>query len=161
MIIDFSPLTKILSKIADAINKLSVSFDTAKNITRVYLVASQSIVQNIWTKVLVDTVVIDTQNFFNLSTRRYEARVSGYYHISAQCYLQSFSGTMVVGIFRNGSLASSAKALYSASTGGCAVSDILYLNAGDYVELYVQHNASSSILLSNGINNNFLAIHKL
>lgn len=117
-----------------------------------YLNSTQAITGGVWTKVQLNAELFDTANAFNTSTNRFTPAVAGYYQINAQPggIDTTYSGGNATGIYKNGSLYSSA---YIANTGIPAISNLVYLNGStDYVELYVYLGTSQNLTASAGSN---------
>lgn len=117
-----------------------------------YLNSTQAITGGVWTKVQLNAELFDTASAFNTSTNRFTPLVAGYYQINAQpgSIDSTYSGGNATGIYKNGSLYSSA---YIANTGIPAISNLVYLNGStDYVELYVYLGTSQNLTASSGSN---------
>lgn len=121
-------------------------------------------------KVTIDTVTADTHAAFSTANNRYVAPVSGYYDFSAAI---TFSGTNVLaneyylGFYKNGS-AVVYPGWYRASAGTSFLltgnSGPIYLNAGDYVELYVfgvGNNSASTLTVAGGSTNTWFSGKRL
>ena len=113
-----------------------------------YSNANQTIAENTWTKVNINTELFDTASAFNTSTYRFQPAVSGYYQVSGgtrQFTPGAFSYTFV-GIWKNGgSLFETTGAIYLSSYSVLTLSNLVYLNGStDYVELYAFASASNT-----------------
>jgi len=114
---------------------------------RAYLSANQtSFPDAATTKINLDTVSYNPGGNFSTDNKRFDVTVDGYYTILARVY---FTGSTISAahcdIYVNGSQSSSGYSLSGQSTGVFSVHthDILYLQAGDYVELYGYCNVGS------------------
>ena len=119
-----------------------------------YANANQSVTSGVLTKINLNTETFDTNNNFDTSTYRFTPTVSGYYQINGVFQSQATNmSAMVLNIYKNGS---SYKSQTSNLTGtpaffSMSISDVVYLNGStDYIELYGQINASSSLIISGG-----------
>lgn len=117
-----------------------------------YASGTQSVSNNTWTKVTLDTEVFDTNN--NFASSRFTPTVAGYYQVNASLCLygtSSFPIEQVGAVYVNGStyhwicdispnasLTSNNFSLVSGST-------IVYLNGStDYIELYGYYYGSGA-----------------
>jgi hypothetical protein len=112
-----------------------------------YQSSAQSVANNTWTKVQLQTENFDTANAFDSTTNyRFTPLVAGYYQINGNTVLGLLSGTIGTQIYKNGSGAS--LGTYGTQIGGfgsSAVSTLIYLNGStDYVELYVYQTSGVS-----------------
>lgn len=93
-----------------------------------YLGSNQSISNNTFTKVLINTEEYDTNSCFDTSTSRFTPNIAGYYQITVAAQITGGGGGY---IYRNGASFKN----FSSSSGGTA---LLYLNGStDYAEYYV------------------------
>ena len=127
--------------------------DNAPNIApkcRVYLSATQeNIANDTWTKVLFDTESYDIGSDYDVANKRFVAPVTGYYLVNVN--IGYFVTGMVAdkkyyaGIYVNGALYSaniSQASIVSDHT--ASVSDIVYVEAGQYIEGYTRHVAGAT-----------------
>jgi len=131
-------------------NNLSTGTVTTK--TRAYLGNAQPVlVARAITKVLLDTKSFDVLNEFDLTNHRFVASTSGYYFVKGSLALDN-SGTganVKTGnayIYINGTMVSAFQ--IQGSYDNPIVSDLIYLNAGDYVELWCALTQAGSITVS-------------
>lgn len=135
---------------------------------RAYLNANQlNVATATATKVLLDTIDYDTNNNFDVTTNhRWTSPVTGYYLITgsiASKDTEGVSGTRwITEIFKNGSVIKYSAA-YHAGTSGVVVvnSDIFLLNATDYIELFLYHEAGANKTIQSSSPDTSLAIHLL
>jgi hypothetical protein len=128
---------------------MSNDTDTRVIASRAYKASNQTSVNTnaSYVKINLDTTLYDTHSGF--ASNKYTAPISGYYQVSA---LIGLAGTNVLNnfylaaIYKNGSLFSGGVAQYPVATGAfsVSVSDIVQLNAGDYIELYLYGNGNNS-----------------
>ena len=105
---------------------------------------AQSIGNASWTKLTFDTEEFDTDGKF--ASDRFTPTVAGYYQISGGLYFGATSGACVINIDKNGSgykrgAQGTGVTGFGMETG---VSALIYLDADDYVELYVYQNSGGS-----------------
>jgi hypothetical protein len=103
-----------------------------------------------FTKVNFSTADFNIGNAFNTSNSRFAPAAPGYYAISAQVSVNIPNGTLMSNwIYKNGSQYSYNK---NADVGSgyftAAISDSLYLNGTDYVEIYVWQGGSTTLTIS-------------
>jgi len=135
---------------------------------RARLSAGQSIPRNVWTKLLLTVEDFDNNNDFDIINNRFVAPVMGIYQISYSVYVFEVVNGDVLGsaIYKNSVIAGGYE-LSQATTVGvidCSNSgaDILLLNIGDYIELFVFHtSAIGNRIFPQMVDSNYLAIHKI
>ena len=138
-----------------------------KNKCRVYLNANQNdLVSAQWTKVLLDSENYDPNNNFDISTNhRYTVPISGYYLITSSVCFTSVVAAKRYGmaIYKNGAYLSENDGHASvADTFSLEITDIVYLEKDDYIELYALSIAGVNtvdILGYSGLT--YLSIHLL
>lgn len=123
-------------------------------------VSSQSLTQNVNTKVLFDTVVFDTANNFSVANSRFTPSVAGYYSIYTAIQILGTATTPNVTFSKNGSTDSYAN--YPAITSANMIlngATLMYLNGTtDYVEIYTAvGSAGNSVNNGNTFFAGFLA----
>ncbi len=116
-----------------------------KTLVRVFLETSQSIPSSTLTVVNFDAVDYDVTGDFNITTDRFICPTSGYYFISCKVHFISMVGGEFInlGLYRDGILVAENVA-HASNTASLSTSftDILYLNAIDYLEVKVYHTGS-------------------
>lgn len=150
---------------------MSSDADTRVVAARMYRGSNQTGVNpnNTYVKINIDTTSFDTHAAFSVANNRYVAQVPGIYRVSGSIYLV---GTNVLNnlyqgnIYKNGSLYAAGVGHYPAATGphSLIVSDLVQLNAGDYVELYLYgagNNSSSTLTVSGVSSNTYLSVEKI
>ena len=107
--------------------------------------ANASISHATYTKVEIDTEVVDTDSKFETSNYRFTPTVAGYYIIGGFVRFDSATSTedCMIGIHKNGSV------YYKHVEGKSNVTtkhinQVVYLDSNDYVELYCYQNSGSS-----------------
>ena len=114
-----------------------------------YLASTQSVTNNVATKVTINTEVFDTNNNFDNATNyRFTPTVSGYYQVNGVVRFSAGSSLSAgwISIYKNGSEYSRGTEYNTALTGvpQLVVTDIVYFNGStDYIELYALNNANS------------------
>lgn len=105
---------------------------------------AQTIGNASWTKLTFNTEEFDTDGKF--ASDRFTPTVAGYYQISGGLYFGATSGACVINIYKNG-VGNKRGAQGTGVTGfgmATGVSALIYLDADDYVELYVYQNSGGS-----------------
>jgi hypothetical protein len=117
------------------------------------------------TKVQFNAEDYDRYNEYDITTNhRFTALGTGYYIVQAQIQFDEItSGTPTELIAKkNGAVIT--RYVHTPGQGAAlilALTDIIYLSATDYIEIYCYHECAGSVDLVNGTANSFLAIHKL
>lgn len=102
---------------------------------------------------------------------KYTAQVPGFYSVKAMIQLSSGADwddgdALSLNLYKNGSKVSTMgrQTLAAASAGiamSCLGSDVVYLSAGDYVDVRANQNSGSSKTLNGTATDNYIAIHRL
>jgi hypothetical protein len=101
-----------------------------------------------WTKVPLDTLNFDTGSNMDVATNnRFDVPVSGYYQVEA-AMLQTANTYGYVSIYKNGTQISQAGG--SADTDRAETTDLIYCEAGDYLELWV-YSGSGALNVDSGL----------
>lgn len=137
---------------------------TAK--ARAYRTTTQSINNAAATKVQLDGESYDVgSNFDNATNYRFVAPVTGYYMVVGSVAFDDLADgkQSIAYIYVNGSPVTQARTMTAGATEDTetTVSDIIYLTASQYVELYCLHNHGSARNLKGGSALTFLAVHLL
>jgi hypothetical protein len=110
-----------------------------------YNTSAQSVSNNTFTKVTLQTEVFDTNNNFASST--FTPTVAGYYQINGVLRATGTSMTGAIAVlYKNGSVYTYGQAFDGVTTGSAQLtaSEIIYMNGStDYVELYGYITATS------------------
>ena len=116
-----------------------------KPLARAFASSGHSVPDHTWAVVDFDVEDYDVTADFNIVTDRFICPTSGYYVISGKVtFLVMLAGENIyVGVFREGILEIDSS-VYGSQTVSLSVSftDIVYLNARDYVEVRVYHTGS-------------------
>lgn len=113
---------------------------------RAYQATLQSISDNTFTKLTLNTEVFDTNSNYDTSTYRFTPTVSGYYFISGTIYFNAANQYLTVAIYKNGSRdAHGFQSGNGAYVYGSTATALIYLNGStDYVELYGYQNSGTA-----------------
>jgi hypothetical protein len=133
---------------------------------RVHLSADQSIPNETFQKVALNTEDFDTLNEFDPVTNyRFTATKAGYYQVNASTF---FYSTPAAGkyydilIFKNGGSFARGRQVSPSTEGLTAnASAVINLAVGDYIELYVYHNTGVAVLLYCDSSLTQMSIHRL
>ena len=109
----------------------------AKIVLSAYNSANQSVSSNVWTKISVDTITVDTQGAFDSVNNRFVAKQAGVYIVNGLVYANtSTPGIQGVRIYKNGVFVTG-YVMSNVDNGELAISTCVYLNGTtDYVELW-------------------------
>lgn len=125
--------------------------------------SNQSISDVTITKVALDTEQYDPgSNFDAVTNNRFVAPVTGYYVVTGQVTMQTTgSGKRVIAyIYKNGSAYAEAPTSTGVSTNnGSNISDIIPLNATDYLELFVYQDSGGAINVKGTAAETYMAAH--
>lgn len=158
---------------------VDIPFDTWRKIENLWLgniegiskvrayraTSSQTIATDTLTKVQFNAESYDSQGEFDSTTNyRFTATKAGYYAIIASLIWSDNVATKVyeLRISKNG--AEVAKTWVVGSDGGntpVTLSDIIYLAAGDYIEIYGFQNTGGNVNVVYSASMSFMTIHKL
>jgi len=116
-----------------------------------------------------DKILLDVENFDlgnNFGSYKYTAPITGYYQVNAAVLYYDVHGKLYLAtmtVRKNGVICSSAPywAGVDKTWVGTSVNDIVYLTAGQYLELfgYVQTTDSSSAVIYGGSAYTFMSVH--
>lgn len=138
---------------------LSYTPATAPPPSRAYRSAALTPAANTAVKIPLDTISFDPNGYMDTATNhRYNVPAAGYYHVDAQVFLAGAGGyDMQLWIYKNGAQVTQGGTTHTSGFWTAAnASDVIYCQAGDYLELYV-YTASSVALEING-DSNFLSV---
>jgi hypothetical protein len=130
---------------------------------RAYRSAALSISDITNTEIVVDTSSYDAGSDFNLATGRFTAPATGVYSVRGQVSFASLADTeeMRCYLAKNGTLVTRGDrtAIGNGTAVDLNVADMLRLDAGDYLSIWVWYNgASGTEALTVGPESNFLAV---
>lgn len=123
-----------------------------------------------WTKMAYNTETYDERSEYDHTTNfRFTADNAGYYQVNANVLSASVSWTATqvwqIAIYKNGGIwCIGFRFFANANVTGYAtsrVSDIVQLNADDYVEIFVFHTQGGSVNTHADPNFNYFSIHRL
>lgn len=111
-------------------------------------------------------IQFNTENFDNLNeydnavNYRFTAQATGYYLVIGNVFLDDMSATTTVRIYiyKNGS-SHAERGIIGAHKIGIA--DVVYLAAGEYVDIRCSHNRGYGVWILPGSENTFIAVHRL
>jgi hypothetical protein len=123
-----------------------------------YRGSNQTLTQNTYVKVQINTESFDTNSNFDSTTNyRFTPTVAGYYQLNAQMQLNTSSGVLFIAIYKNGTQAQASGVAASFGAGSVlSISSLVSANGStDYFEIFVySDNASPQI---NGSTNSFFS----
>jgi hypothetical protein len=156
-------IERLLTDIALAIRNRGPVFTNPYKCSVCLSTSQLNLVDNTWTKVLLDSVIYDPNS--NFSSYAYTVPISGYY----AAHWQAVFTTTVLGklydvaLFVNGASVRDSSVLTSAANSVWVhSSDNIYLSAGDVITLYVRsHSAVNTTDLASGQSYTKLSLHLL
>lgn len=133
----------------DSSAKFSSTIVSSPARVRVQRGTAQSIPHNTWTKVQLNTEVYDTGNNFDSTTNyRFTAPVTGDYFIRGTLFMAGALMQTAIDFYVNGvSLGVIYQDNRQQTTNSPQWVDMIYLTAGDYVEMYIWHFFGSAASL--------------
>ncbi|MHA1241112.1 MAG: C1q-like domain-containing protein [Promethearchaeota archaeon] len=135
-------------------NHISIPEDN-QPITRVYRYTDYNLTTIAWTIVDFDTIEIDLDDNFNITTNRFNCSKPGYYLISGQVsYNPYVVGEAVhVAIYKN-NFNEATNVVHASNTGiiSARVVDVINMTKGDMITLRVYHTTVVSETIYSGIN---------
>jgi len=130
-------------------DNVRLSVDSAGRVTRpyqpvfsAYRNANQSITANTVTKVLLNATEFNIGSHFDTSTSRFNAPVTGAYLFTATIQFQA-NGSPHTNFYKNGSDYINGFADFGTGAQASTQSRIMYLTAGDFIELFGYHTANT------------------
>lgn len=136
---------------------------------------TQAIANNTWLKVQLNAENFDEKSEFDSTTNyRFTAKEDGYYQISGRVRFTTPTNITLAGayasvaIYLNGALYSYGNNLVWADAGnddidtnnGLLYSDLIYMTAGQYIELWAFQNSGNAATINLGSAETYLSIHK-
>lgn len=143
--------------------------------SRAYRNADQLVTTGTWTKILFNAVSFDEKSEFDAVTNKFTAKEEGYYQVNARTEFDFSSATDVnpdsyiaIAVYVNGIEYSLGNKLGLSTNNtrliryNCApvVADVIYLQAGQTVEIFVYQNTGYSYNLLYGPSVTYASIHK-
>ncbi|MHA1241087.1 MAG: C1q-like domain-containing protein [Promethearchaeota archaeon] len=136
-------------------NEISIPEDN-QPITRVYRSTDYNLSTIAWIIVDFDTIEIDLDDNFNITTNRFNCSKAGYYLISGQVsYYPYVVGEAVhVAIYKNSLINKATNVVHASNTGiiSASVVDVINMTEGDTIDLRVYHTSGVSETIYSGIN---------
>lgn len=143
---------------------MSNDTDTRVVTARANRSGSQSLSNTTYTKIQLNNVGFDTHGAFDSATNyRYTAQVPGYYLVTGSIrFAVNATGSRYVNVYKNGSLSFySQSGGYSADETVMQTTDRVFLNAGDYLELYGYQSSGGSLNVAGDINGTYLSVNRI
>ncbi len=132
---------------------------------RARLSVNQTIATGTWTQLSLATKDWDIQNEFNTTTYRFTATKAGKYLVVLNGRIETLAdgNSMLIAIYKNGALAGSYNTIIlgAAGSGFLIGTDILSLNANDYIDFYIYHNYGASRTAEASMFNNYMVVTKI
>ena len=119
--------------------------ESPKPLTRAFVVTSYSMLDTVWVKIDFDVLDYDVSGDFNLTTDRFICPTGGYYLISVMLTFSDMQDgeTIRVGVFSESFFEAGSVAHASHATDlSVGFTDIVFLNAGDYIEFGAYHTGA-------------------
>jgi len=139
---------------------------TQQSGARMYLnTAPQVFTDGVVAKVTLNAITYDVLTEADITTdNRFVAKQSGYYQINGAVYFATTVAAKryAAKICKNGAVYSQVTN-HSSNTGliGVMVSDIIWLDTDDYLELWARHDAGENQSVTNGATLTYLSIRKI
>ena len=132
---------------------------------RAYLAtANQSIPNATYTLVALNAKEYDNLGEYDTVNFKFKASAPGYYLIIGSCCLSSGvdNQRLISVLYKNGvGVAYSFSTISGANNASATVTNIQFLNAADYIQLYVYQNAGAAKEIYCGTKFTWLVVHKL
>ena len=108
-----------------------------------YASTNQALSAGVYTKVLFDTEVFDTNS--NFTSSRFTPTIAGYYQVNTNIYASGATTNTQISFYKNGS-ANSTPVYISANYIMQGATDLIYCNGStDYVEVYFNSQFASTV----------------
>jgi len=142
--------TWVTSTMIAGIDKSVLTTDSNPYKFRVTKTSAQNTSAGSYVKVTFNTETFDTNNNFDSTdNHRYTVPVDGYYQINGYVNLAANGGNFVLAaLYKNGTVYQRGDQINSTGACGVTYSDLIYMVAGDYIELFVF--ASNTVALDIG-----------
>lgn len=143
---------------------MSHDADTRVVAARVYKGASQSITNNVETKVTVDNSSFDRSGLFDSVNSRLTVKTPGTYRLSGSVsFASSSSNIRIAYIAKNGtiSVGNQIQAISAGASTTVQVSDVFEAVAGDYFELWAYQNSGGSLNVNGTSSGTYLTLERL
>lgn len=123
---------------------------------------------NTETIVPFDTKSRDALNDFSISTYTFTAKAQGYYSVAARLGITTIGGVLLNLHYKqynsSGTLLLDDAAYYEALSSDpihLSIGGNYFMNANDYLTISLSNNTSSSVMVSGGLVNNYLNVHRI
>lgn len=127
---------------------------------RVYRNAAFTTVAGVWTKIPFDSKEYDPENLFSITNSRLTISESGTYAISSRYSQNNPSNAItLIACYKNGVLVTMGSEARVAGYFGVNLTDFLYLNKGDYLEVFYYTSSISNFDVNSS--KCYFSIHKL
>ena len=127
--------------------------------------STQTISNTTFTKIAFNAETYDVDSEFDSTTNnRFVATTTGYYLVVGNILWNSSvdQSAHLMRIYRNGSSVSSSNIKSSGTSSFTQrISDVVYLTATQYIELFVYQNTGGDVNISGDTTENFITIHRL
>jgi len=123
-----------------------IEFPIQTSKVKAYQSSTQSISANVYVKVNLQSEIYDLLNEFNTGNSRFVAAKAGWYQVNGSVFAnvgQATGGYCY--IYVNGVMKAANYTYGGAGSPNPTVSDLLYLNSGDYVELYCRFTRNCTL----------------
>jgi len=137
----------------------------ATTAARAYLGTAFSTPANAWTKIPIDTVAsgMDPAGLWDPTNHRFVAKSAGFYQVNGcvQWGTSTWTGFCESGIYKNGVNVARGAGVYQTDDVGVRgrpVSDVVYLNIGDYVEIWGYSYVAFGLYLGDPANSTYLSV---
>lgn len=142
-----------LNSVRDALN-----FVLNPPMASLYQNVSQNVATTTWTAVTFDSSLLDTYGGHSNSTNnsRYTAQVAGWYSVGGGVgYVANATGGRGADVYKNGSPITAGASVVGTSGAGAshvsALSGVMvFLNAGDYIEIFAWQNGANPLATATG-----------
>ncbi len=143
--------------------------DTHLSRARATSAAAQSMANVVFTKVIFNTEVFDNLGEYDDSTGAFTATYAGYYQVNAAVLSANVAWAAVeiwqIALFKNGTEYSNGYfnqiAAAVTSQRHSILSDIIYLTAGQSIDIRVYHNQGASVNTHTSADYNYFSVHRL
>lgn len=114
--------------------------------------ANQSLSSGVWTRLNFSSVATDTHNHFSSGTpNRLTAQVAGFYLIGHQIQLPNNDSSNSVAKISYGGVDYAMDQTVNARRLAFNACEGVYISQGQFIELWIYHNASSTVVSTKGV----------
>lgn len=138
-------ITQALNAIAIAIQNQNILMGNVPVKFKVWTSGGGTLTASADTKILFDTEDYDTGNNFDIANDRFVAPYAGWYQFDCAVHVSASASGHNVQLRKNGSIVWIGQELQNLSgTSGLAGTCTLFLQAGDYIELYAYNGSGGA-----------------